>query len=225
MLFRSPFDLGVVPVEVMQDAAARARFASGPTIDIAHVGLGVAVRAGAPKPEIGTAEAFKASLLKAQSVASIPESATGYSIARVFARLGITEAMQAKMKAQPNPAQVVGVVARGEVELGLFLINVLTAPGLDVVGPFPAELQETVMFTAALASETGNAAAAGALVEFLKSPAAGAIIKSKGMNPGWLGRIASDPKNWRCTRMRRRPSGPAFPGIRPWQPSRAPDPQ
>jgi molybdate transport system substrate-binding protein len=178
-----PFDVGVVPVEVMQDTAARSKFVAGPTINIANVGLGVAVRAGAPKPDIGTPDALKATLLKAQSIASIPESATGYSIARVFDRLGITEPMKAKMKAQPNPAQVVAVVAKGEVELGLFLINVLTAPGLDVVGPFPPELQENVVFTAALAFETKNASAATALIEFLKGPAAVTIIKSKGMNP------------------------------------------
>jgi molybdate transport system substrate-binding protein len=177
-----PFDVGVVPVEVVQDASARAKFVAGPTIDIAHVGLGVAVRSGAPKPEIGTAAALKATLLKAQSVASISESATGYSIARVFDRLGITEPMKAKMKAQPNPAQVVAVVAKGEVELGIFLINVLTAPGLDVVGPFPAELQENVVFTAAVGSEKDDAAAK-TLIDYLKGPEAVAIIKSKGMNP------------------------------------------
>ena len=179
-----PFDLGVVPIEVMEDRQARARFAAGPTIDIARVGLGIAVRSGAPKPDIGTAAALKSTLLAAQSIASIPESATGYSIARVFDRLGITDAMKARMKAQPNPAQVVAVVASGEVELGIFLINVLTAPGLDLVGPFPTELQENVVFTAAAAAETKEADAVGALIEYLKGPEAIAIIKSKGMNPG-----------------------------------------
>src|SRR5204862_1442662 len=113
------FDVGVVPVDVMQDVAAKAKFVAGPTIDIARVGLGVAVRSGAPKPDIGTAGTLKAALLNAQSVASIPESATGYSIARVFDRLGIAEAMKAKMKAQPNPAAVVAAVAKGDAELGL----------------------------------------------------------------------------------------------------------
>jgi molybdate transport system substrate-binding protein len=141
------------------------------------------VRSGAQKPNIATADALKATLLNASSIASIPESATGYSIARVFDRLGITEQMQAKMKAQPNPAQVVAVVAKGDVELGVFLINVLTAPGLDVVGPFPDELQENVVFTAALATDTQQAAAAKALIDYLKGPAAIAAIKAKGMNP------------------------------------------
>jgi molybdate transport system substrate-binding protein len=178
------FDVGVVPVEVMQDAAARAKFVVGPTTDIARVGLGVAVRAGAPKPEIGTADALKATLLKAQSIASIPESATGYSIARVFDRLGIAEQMKVKMKVQPNPAAVVAVVAKGEVELGLFLINVLTAPGLDVVGPFPDAVQENVVFTAAVALDAKDGAAARALIEFVKGPTGAAIIRSRGMNPG-----------------------------------------
>ena len=87
------------------------------------------------------------------------------------------------MKAQLNPAQVVAVVAKGEVELGVFLINVLTAPDLDVVGPFPDELQENVVFTAAVASQSNEAAAARALIAYLKSPAAVAVIKAKGMIP------------------------------------------
>ncbi|MGY4600462.1 ABC-type molybdate transport system substrate-binding protein [Bradyrhizobium sp. GM22.5] len=127
---------------------------------------------------------FKAALLNAESVASIPESATGYSIAKVFERLNITEQMKAKMKAQPTPAQVVAVVANGEAELALFLMNVLTVPGLDVVGPFPADLQQDVVFTAALGAATKEAAAAKALVDYLKTPDAISVIKSKGMTPG-----------------------------------------
>ena len=179
-----PFDVGIVPVDVMEDAAARARFMRGPTIDIARAGLGVAIRAGASKPDISTPGALKAALLEADSVASVPASATGYSIARVFDRLGITEAMKAKMKAQPAPAQVVAVVAKGEAELALFLMNVLMAPGLDVVGPFPAEVQQDVVFTAALGANVKEAAAAKALLDYLKTADADAVIKGKGMHPG-----------------------------------------
>src|SRR5215470_11951414 len=128
-----PFDLGVVPREVFKDAAAQAQFAPGPTIDIARVGLGVAVRSGAPKPNINTPDALKRTLLGAKSIATIPASATGTQVLRVFELLGISEAMKPKTKAQPTPAQVVQVVARGEVELAVFLMNILTAPGLDVV--------------------------------------------------------------------------------------------
>lgn len=179
-----PFDAGIVPADVMRDAPTRARFASGPTLDVARAGLGVAVRSGAPRPDIGTSDAFKAILLDARSLATVPESATGYSIARVFDHLGITEQMKAKTKAQPGPAQVVAAVANGEAELGLFLVHVLAASGLDVVGPFPPDLQEYVVFTAALSAEPVQPGAAGALLDYLKSPAAVAIIKSKGMTPG-----------------------------------------
>ena len=179
-----PFDLGVVPREVMKDDGARARFAPGPTTDVARVGLGVAVRAGGPKPVIGTADALKQALLKAQSVATIPASAAGAQVLRAFDRLGIGEEMKARTKAQPGPAQIVEAVAKGEAELGVFLINVLTAPGLDVVGPFPPEVQQEIFFTAGPAASTDQGEAAKAFIAFLMSPSSAAVIKAKGMTPG-----------------------------------------
>ena len=179
-----PFDLGVVPAEVMQDAAARARFAAGPTLDIARVGLGVAVRSGATKPDIGTADALKAALLKAQSIATLPASAAGAQVMKTFERLGIGEAIKGKLQAKGAPAEIVQAVTKGEAELGVFALNVLTAPGLEVVGPFPAELQQEVVFTTAPALDTKQAEAAKALIAYLKSPEAVAVLKAKGMTPG-----------------------------------------
>jgi len=181
-----PFDLGVVPQDVMKDGTARARFASGPTTDIARVGLGVAVRAGAPKPDISTPDMLKRTLLDAQSVATIPASAGGTQVLRVFDALGISEAMKSKIKAQPGPAQVVETVAKGENELAVFLLTVLTAPGLDVVGPFPAELQQEVVFTATVAANTKEGEAAKAFIAFLRTPSSAAVLTAKGMTPAWL---------------------------------------
>jgi molybdate transport system substrate-binding protein len=179
-----PFDLAVVPRVVFRDDAARARCVPGPTVDVARVGLGVAVRSGAEKPDIRTPDALKATLLKAQSVASVPESAAGAHVLRAFEKLGVGEAVKAKMKAHKGPAQMVEAVAKGEAELGVFLINVLTAPGLDVVGPFPAELQAEIVFTAAVAADSKETEAAKAFIAFLTTPAAAATIKAMGMQPG-----------------------------------------
>ena len=168
----------------MKDGAARARFSTGPTINIARVGLGVAVRSGAPKPDIGTPDALKQTLLNARSIATIPASAAGTQVLKVFEALGISAEMKAKTKAQLTPTQVVQVVASGEVELGVFLINVLTAPGLDVVGPMPAKLQQEVVFVAAAAADAKESEPANSFISYLTTPAAMAVIKAKGMNPG-----------------------------------------
>jgi molybdate transport system substrate-binding protein len=178
----APFDLGIVPHEVMSGPGVAAKFAA--PVDVARAGFGVAVRAGVAKPDISTPEAFKQTMLKAKSVTYLAASAAGAQVLRTFERLGIAEAMQAKTVAQTAPAGIAQAVAKGDAELGLFLMSVLMAPGVELVGPFPGELQHDLIYVGAASADTQNAAAAQAFIDFLKTPAAAAVLKAKGMAPG-----------------------------------------
>jgi len=179
----TPFDAVVVPADVFKDSAAKSHL-SEPAVNVARVGYGVIVRAGAPRPDLSTPDAFKKALLAASSVASVPASAAGAYIAKVYERLGIAEEMKAKTKVQALPTTIGPAVASGEAELGIFLTNVFNASGIELAGPFPADLQQELPFTAAVATDAKEAAAAKALIGFLKTPDAAAAIKAAGMIPG-----------------------------------------
>ncbi|HTR86734.1 MAG TPA: substrate-binding domain-containing protein [Reyranella sp.] len=180
----TPFDMAVVPREVFMNDAAKAMFVPGPTIDIARVGFGICVRSGAPKPDIATQAAFKKTLLEARSIAFLPESAAGAQVMRTFDKLGITDAMKSKTRPQKIPGDIPKAVAQGDAEFGIFLLNVLAAPGVDIVGPFPADLQQELVFTSSIAAKSDQTAIAKAFVDFLRTPAAVAVIKAQGMTPG-----------------------------------------
>ena len=121
---------------------------------IARVGLGVAVPAGAPKPDISTPDALKKALLSARSVATLPASAAGAQVMKLFEELGVAAEVKAQAGGRDRPGEPGRrrSLAR-KAELGVFLINVLTANGLDVVGPVPAALDREITYVAGVASD------------------------------------------------------------------------
>jgi molybdate transport system substrate-binding protein len=148
-------------------------------------GIGVEVRAGAPKPDISSVEALKRALLDAKSIGYLKEGASGVYVASMIDRLGITEAVKSKVT-RPDSDIVSELVAKGEIEIGMVATTqILTSPGVELVGPLPAELQSYVTFVGAVGSNSHAPDAARELIKFLTGPTALPVIKSQGMEqPG-----------------------------------------
>lgn len=150
---------------------------------LARSPIGLAVRAGAPKPDISSVEALKQALLHAKSVA-YSDSASGVYIQNVlFPRLGIVEQMKGKARAIPAEP-VAAVVARGEAELGFQQVSeLLPVPGITLVGKIPAEVQKITLFSAGVASHSKNPEGAAALIKFLSSANSAAAVEKSGLEP------------------------------------------
>jgi molybdate transport system substrate-binding protein len=178
------FDLAILGAPGMDDLIKQGKIVAGTRTDIARDGMGVAVRAGAPKPDISSAEAFKRTLLNAKSISYVKEGATGVHLANLLERFGIAEEMKSKTKLHDSPARAIQAVADGEAELGFVLITlILPVRGAEVAGPFPPELQRYVVFTAGVSTGAKQAEAAKALANLLTSESAAPVIKAKGMEP------------------------------------------
>jgi molybdate transport system substrate-binding protein len=178
------FDLAISTTSAIDDWIGQGKLVAATRAAVAYAGLGVGVRTGAPKPDIGSLEAFKLTLLNAKSVAHGAESASAAYFKGLLDRLGIAEEMKPKLKPVVGGA-VVKSVASGEVEIGVATVpTIVAAPGVELVGPLPAELQTYISFTAGVSTGAKEAEAAQALIKFLTSPAAVAVIKAKGMHPG-----------------------------------------
>jgi molybdate transport system substrate-binding protein len=177
------FDVAIVTGPATEELLKQGKLAAGSRGDIARSGVGVAVRAGAPKPDISTAEAFKRTMLAAKSVAYTTQGASGIYFTSVLQRLGIAEEMKSKSKVQQG-GSVGEVVAKGEAELAVQQISeLLRVPGIELVGPFPPALQNFTLFSAGVSAGAKEPEAAQTLIKFLTAPSALPVIKAKGMEP------------------------------------------
>jgi molybdate transport system substrate-binding protein len=169
------------------DRLVSERKATEDVTTIARSGIGVIVRKGATKPDISTPDELRKTLLAAKSVTHLDPAAggtTGPHFMRVMERLGIADQMKPKIVLHPNARAAGELVAKGEAEIGVNLVQeLLPLPGIEVVGPLPGDLQLTLTFAAATLAGAKEPAAAKALIEFLRTPEAAAVIKSKGMEP------------------------------------------
>ncbi len=178
-----PFDLAISITPVIDDLTKEGKIVAATRADVAYAGVGVGVRAGAPKPDISSTEAFKRTLLNAKSVAHSAEGASGVYFKNLLERLGIVEEMKPKLK--PMSGDVLAqAVPRGEAEMIISSISDIIAGGTVLVGPLPSELQLYIRFAAGVGTNAKEAEAAKALIQFLTAPAAVPVIKAKGMEPG-----------------------------------------
>jgi molybdate transport system substrate-binding protein len=179
----APFDIAVLVDFQIDDLIKQGKLVADSRMDLMKSGIGVAVKRGAPKPDISTVEAFKKTLLSAKSITYLKEGASTIHLRKVFDQLGITDAILPKT-VQTTTESVSELVADGHAELGLIVTpNILSVPGAELVGELPPQINKYVMFTAAISTQSPNKEAARKLLEFLKTPAAAAVIKAKGNEP------------------------------------------
>jgi molybdate transport system substrate-binding protein len=178
------YDLIIMAGPAIDDFIKSGKIVPGSRVDIAKSGVGVAVRAGAAKPDIGTTAAVKAALLAAKSI-GYSTGPSGVYLTGLFQRLGVADQIKGKLKQTPTGVFVGGLVASGEAEIGFQQVSELAHfPGVDYVGPLPADIQETTVFSSGIQVGAKQVDAANAWIKFLTAPAAAAVFKSKGLEPG-----------------------------------------
>ena len=180
-------DVIVLSPPAMEELQKQGKLAPGALVNVASTAVAVVVRAGAAKPDIGSVDAFKRTLLAAKSIAYADPAkggASGVYFAKVLDRLGIAEQMQPKTVLVPGP-QAAEVVAKGEAELGISAASeVVPVAGAQLVGPLPGELASATYFAAGLGVGTKMPEEAKSLIRFLTGPAAATVFKAKGFEPG-----------------------------------------
>ena len=178
----APADLAALQPAQVDAFIKDGKMVAGTKTNFAQAGVGVAVKAGARKPDISTVEAFKAAMLNAKSI-GYSQGGSGVISANVMKKLGIADQLKARTKFIDG-IPVAEVVAKGEVEIGLQQINViLPVKGADYIGPLPKELQETVKFSAAVLTVSKQQEVAKAFLRFIASPEAASLLRKSAMDP------------------------------------------
>jgi molybdate transport system substrate-binding protein len=180
-------DILVVPRGFIDGLIKANRLEPNSETNLARSSVGVAVRKGAPKPDISTPEALKRALLAARSISYTNPAfggASGVHFAKVIDRLGIAEEMKAKTKFPPQGGFTAPLLASGEVDLAVQQIGeLISAPGVELLGPLPGDLQSVTTMSVAIPSAARQPDAARALIKYLQSPEATAVMKAKGLDP------------------------------------------
>ena len=178
-----PADVLIMVGYALGDLIKNGKVIADSRVDLVKSPIGVAVKSGAPKPDIGSVDAVKRALLAAKSVAYSDSASGVYVSTEMFQRLGIADEMKDKAKKIPA-TPVAEIVARGDAEIGLQQISELKAvPGVDIVGPLPADLQKITVFSAGIATVSREPEAGKALIKFLASPAARDALVTSGLEP------------------------------------------
>ena len=174
-------DVVILSREGLEDLVAAKHIAAGSEVDLARVGLGLAVRTGAPKPDVGTVEAFKQAVLAAHTVSAASTSGI-WLVKDLFPRLGIADKIE--MKITPRGTGAAGMVADGAAGVAVLPISeIFTAKGIDYAGSLAPEIQFLQVFSAAIVARSGEVDNAKRLIAFLTSPRAAEAIKKSGMEP------------------------------------------
>ena len=178
------FDLIIMAGSSIDAFIKQGKLVAGSRVDLAKSGVGVAVRAGAPKPDISSADAVKRAMLAAKSIA-YSTGPSGVYLAALFQRMGIADQIKDRVKVGAPGVPIGEIIARGEAEIGFQQVSeLLPVAGIDYIGPLPPDIQQITVFASGIHIGATQADAAKALVKFLTSPQAAPVIKKKGMEPG-----------------------------------------
>jgi molybdate transport system substrate-binding protein len=182
-----PFDVPVVQLP-LEPVLASGHVVAGSETPLATVSVGIAVRIGAPKPDIATADAVKRVLLEAKSI-SFPNAAggaaAGVSFEVTMQKLGIADAMKPKIKPAQGGSGAMALLAKGDIDIGLtFISEIITEPGVEVVGPLPRDISTPTALVGFVSTQAKEPEAAKALLAYLSGPEAAKVYKERGMEPG-----------------------------------------